>query len=670
VAKTVGIYGLDTGKDWYWEVGTRNLYQDAGGTPVTGAVLDADLGTWYPSVGQTLVITQTHGVSYEITGDGSTQQFTLPQVPASITSIVFNNFLPQTVGEYGVDTGQQWYIDYTTGILYQEPGDPPLTGVDTIDAAYDYIVTVFGGVIRSVKRDKPDSNSSLLSCTVQATDYNYILERRVIAPKEWTATTDNAIIEDIFSTSMTDEGVTTSLDDPVDVASFKVTYDTVAGAMTELHKITGKQFWIDGEKVFHSLLPENSLAPFDVPSGASNIAELSVTETDEDYCNVVVVKSAQTIRDTQTEEFTGDGVETSFTLAYPVSATPTISVNGTAQTVGISGTDTGKDWYWTQGSTEIRQDPDGVPLSTADTLTVAYQGIAVSYFTAEATAEIAARAAKEGSSGRYERFFETDGLLSSSDAQAMADAILASRKDIPLKAEYQTSDYLEAEAKNLQPGQQQAILIDGWAAQQDTYLVQGVNLTSMGTVASSSWQFRYGVTAIYGSLTKTAFRWFRDLAGGGSSAGGSGGGGDVQAEYIQFFLGGCEAVPDGTDIAAHRPVLHHAGTLVELSSDCKTAPTTDLKFDVLRSIDDGATWQSLFASGTFTHTAGVTGALFTAAFSAASSAMPKGTKFRVDVTQNGGAQGWALKGQIKRITGGVGAGDGLAATTGGTMAIT
>lgn len=639
VAQTVGLYGIDTGKDWYWELGTKNLYQDPLGTPITGGI-DVDLGTWYPSVGQPLLIKCSHNTAYQITGDGVASSWVLPQTATSILSLVANGILPQTFGIYGVDSGKQYYLDLGTNTLIRDAGALP--NLDTIDLGFDYWVTVFGGVIRSVTRRKPDANSSALFCDIAATDYNYILERRLTGVQEYTGTTDNAIVDNLNTRCLTDEGITTDTVTAVDIASFRVAYDTVAGALSELGKLALKRFWVDSEKVLRFLTPATSAAPFDIASGAANIGSLSVTETDEDYCNVVVVKSQQTIRDAQTETFTGDGSTTSFELAYPVASEPKISVNGTPKMVGVVDVDTGRDWYWQQGSKTIRQDADGTVLSSSDTLTVEYSGISVEYVTAEATGEIAARAAIEGSSGRYERLFEIDRLLTKADAQATADAILADRSTVPLKAAYTTNDYLEPEAKNLQPGQYQSMRLDGWAAQQDDYLVRSIRMSTMGTVDDSDHQFGYEVEMFHGSVTKTLLQWFRDLAGGGATAGGAAGaaGGDV--EYFYAGMGGCDTVTEGTDVAPFWPHVHNAGGVFEASVSCKTAPTADMVGDI-KVFSDGETPASIFTAGGFTFPAGGTAVQFYTDISTRGLALKRGDRFRFDVTTASGAAGLNIK---------------------------
>lgn len=50
-----------------------------------------------------------------------------------------------------------------------------------------------------------------------------------------------------------------------------------------------------------------------------------------------------------------------------------ITLNGQAQTVGVYGQDTGKDWYWVPGTSLIVQDAAGTPPGAGDSVVVNYQ---------------------------------------------------------------------------------------------------------------------------------------------------------------------------------------------------------------------------------------------------------------------------------------------------------
>jgi hypothetical protein len=64
----------------------------------------------------------------------------------------------------------------------------------------------------------------------------------------------------------------------------------------------------------------------------------------------------------------GNGTDTSWSLGGELIATPIILLNNQAQTVGVKGLDTGKNFYWTPGSNAIDQDPSGTVLQQTDTL--------------------------------------------------------------------------------------------------------------------------------------------------------------------------------------------------------------------------------------------------------------------------------------------------------------
>lgn len=549
--------------------------------------------------------------------------------------------------------GDPWTCDFETvsqgldGWYYPNVGESVLVEVN--GAPY------WGGTIRRVERHKTNALTDVLKTTVNCTDYNQITERRLAGEYEWIGQTAQTIITDIVTNSLSDEGIDTSLVEtgPV-VDNFRVSYSTVAAAFAALLEVCqGYRLYIDAEKKLRffngTTSPTTTPAAFDIPEAANNIHTLRVAETDEDYCNFVIGRVGQSLRDPQTETFTGSSPQTVFETAFPLAQAPTITLDGvTPQTVGIASVDTGRDWYWSQGSTEIRQDSVGAPIT--GTLEVNYVGIESIYVLAKDDGEIAARAAIEGGSGRYEKLIEIDQMVTRADAQAIVDGYLYDHINIPLVATYTTSDLIEPDAKNLEPGTTQSIMLDGWGAQQYTYLVRSIRATQERMNDQATLQFRYEVEAIFGSLTKTVFQWFKDL-GSGSAPAGSRVDGDI--EYFYWFLGGCEAVTAGTDVAAHWPTVHKPGRIGVVSLHCKTSPTSDLILDI-KVTADGVTWDSIFESGSVTYPAGRTTPLFISNISAEGSAIYTGQWLRVDVTQGGGAEGLSIKAAARPGVGRVG----------------
>lgn len=102
---------------------------------------------------------------------------------------------------------------------------------------------------------------------------------------------------------------------------------------------------------------------------------IDVTHTNPIYRNRQFITNISAQTSSQTETRKGDGSTKAFTMSYPLSATPTITVNGSAKTVGIKGVNSsGFDFYWSLGDPVIAQDNAGTTLISTDTLSVTYVG--------------------------------------------------------------------------------------------------------------------------------------------------------------------------------------------------------------------------------------------------------------------------------------------------------
>lgn len=136
---------------------------------------------------------------------------------------------------------------------------------------------------------------------------------------------------------------------------------------------------------------------------------------------------------TQTETRVGDGNTQSWDMGYALASAPTISTNlngagYTTQTVGVQGVDTGKAFYWQQGSTTITQDSGGTklrgPTGTVDLLKVVYIGQYPNVSTSTNPAAITAQAALDGTSGIIEAVDNDTTLQTAANSLAKASALL------------------------------------------------------------------------------------------------------------------------------------------------------------------------------------------------------------------------------------------------------
>lgn len=115
------------------------------------------------------------------------------------------------------------------------------------------------------------------------------------------------------------------------------------------------------------------------------------------YRNVQYSTGATDITSLQTESYKGDGASQAFALRFPVARAPSsVTVGGVSKTVGVKGTDTGKDWYWSKGSETLAQDTAGTVLTSSDTLTVQYYGLFDTVGIAQDYGAVATMAALEG----------------------------------------------------------------------------------------------------------------------------------------------------------------------------------------------------------------------------------------------------------------------------------
>jgi len=85
VSKSVGIKGVDTGKDFYWNAGDPTISQDSTGTKLTSS---QTLSVTYIGEFPTVVTSRNDAqISYEKTSDGSTGIIEHVETDATITSL-------------------------------------------------------------------------------------------------------------------------------------------------------------------------------------------------------------------------------------------------------------------------------------------------------------------------------------------------------------------------------------------------------------------------------------------------------------------------------------------------------------------------------------------------------------------------------------------------------
>ncbi len=263
---------------------------------------------------------------------------------------------------------------------------------------------VFGGTIEAPELELlGDKSMTAAEMTVDAVGDDQILDRRLLAVA-YPAQNDTDMVRDVFTNIINDEGIILDIEGGEDFALPEMSFNYVAASafMDKMCELSGKMWTIWPNKVLYYGLASDNIAPWSITDAAYNCVSIKKRRTRETYKNVQYIVGGLDTTSTQTESQMGDGATKTFTTGYPVALAPTVTVNASAKTVGIRGVDVGKDFYWSVGTNEITQDSAGTPLTSSDTFTVVYNGQFPIVEAQQLDAQIIARQAIEGGSGRYE----------------------------------------------------------------------------------------------------------------------------------------------------------------------------------------------------------------------------------------------------------------------------
>jgi len=132
--------------------------------------------------------------------------------------------------------------------------------------------------------------------------------------------------------------------------------DQLVSASTPKAATPQFQWFMSPRRVLNYIKQGSIAAPFNISDtdGSDNqfLMQLQNTITLQNYFNRGIAEITQVA-----QTFIGDGVTTSFTLAQAVPTSALgqvrITLNGNSQTIGVAGTDIGKQWYYTLGSKTI-----------------------------------------------------------------------------------------------------------------------------------------------------------------------------------------------------------------------------------------------------------------------------------------------------------------------------
>lgn len=325
--------------------------------------------------------------------------------------------------------------------LLMLPNEFALSVGQSLEVEFDGTVQ-FGGTIDRVAAETLTNTGARVRWQLDAVDYAQLADRFLHA-ELYESQTLKAIVQDMVADTIAADGVTLDPAFPTGptLEYFVANYETVAQLLTRLAEMTGYHWRITPQKRLQFLERTTLAAPAALNDTSPIDLEgtLRREATRAQYRNVQYMRGGITETDVaQTETFVGDGTRKTFTVSLPVSRTPTITVNGVAQTVGVRQIDTGKQWYWQEGSTEISQDSSGSPLTSAQTLAVSYRGYFPLLAQNRSDAAITERQTVEGGSGIYQHLQTDEAITSSALARDRTLGLLRRYGTIQQQLEFDT----------------------------------------------------------------------------------------------------------------------------------------------------------------------------------------------------------------------------------------
>lgn len=281
---------------------------------------------------------------------------------------------------------------------------------------------------------------------------------------------------------------------------------TVAAIYDDLAKQSSGFWWriVAGRLFFQK--HQSTPAPWVITPNDAMVQNFEVDNINDLYRNSEWgVGGKDTIPDTRA--FIGDGTRTTFTTAFPIDSITSLTLNGVVQTFGVKGVDTGKQWYYTKGKTELAQDKNGIPLALTQTLTLAYNGQVDIVTNVQRPAEIARLKALDNSSGIIDLADDMTGLKKGamiSKCNGYLDQYAQGAKTLKFTT-------LRA---GLAVGQLQGAFISGFGIFGGAYLIVEVKTTWKTAVVNgvSNQQPWYEVTATSGPIVGDWTRFINDLS--------------------------------------------------------------------------------------------------------------------------------------------------------------
>jgi hypothetical protein len=347
-------------------------------------------------------------------------------------------------------------------------------------------VPYFSGLIQSCEEVKIPG-CAVKFHSVDATDFTAMLDWRVVDYAAQNKLAGGAVRE-IITEYLAEEGITVGyIEDGVVLTEISLGDVPATVAIQKLADSQGFVFYLDYDLKLYFHTRTLYAADWSITDLEDDVLNesFSMVHTNPDYRNTEIGKGGFAETDLMTDTFIGDGTTKTFPLAYPVNRISTVTVAGTAKTVGQKGTDTGYDSYYALQSETFTFE---VAPANAAAIIISYYGLWKAKSKAEDLSAIAANAARQGvGSGKVEHITTDDSLTSIASMGEYLNATLANYALDGVTVKYRTRK------SGLAAGTLQHIHLSDMAAGLD-FLITNVNESHKDGDAE------YSVSGCYGPV--------------------------------------------------------------------------------------------------------------------------------------------------------------------------
>ena len=338
--------------------------------------------------------------------------------------------------EWDFEISEQSGNKTSTSISVRVEDQPiPLSGdiIQLVDEQPSGNTVLFWGVCGIPKSPEYETGLEWPIYEITCGNANSILAYRIanVAYQDYTI---SQIVQALFNQYVQAEGITLGQISNIDLALEVYTAKdmNLQDVLNELADYVGavweirpdKTFWFLAEADF-PVFPQTMDMDFFFGGG------LKSNTKDYKQRTVQYISGATDFTSTQTETFTYDGEQQSFTLAFPLARQPSITVNGTpvpSDLIGVSGlSDNNQDvvFVYAYNSQTVSYKENTKYLTQGDTVVFSYTGIFPIRVVVTNDAKIAEIANLTGTSGRREMVQLANNVTTQADAITLANSLLA-----------------------------------------------------------------------------------------------------------------------------------------------------------------------------------------------------------------------------------------------------